>query len=134
MFAGRHGHLINAPAATAALIDDRLPLIDGEMNVVIEEGRITRFSKAVPAAEAHAQSLQLMKFGAEDSALLFETAAVLTAKKGLQMFPAHAYATIIERSTIFPVQAGDGFWHEIDTPEDLDRCARSYVERLGQVL
>ncbi|MCC5968294.1 MAG: phosphocholine cytidylyltransferase family protein [Natronohydrobacter sp.] len=126
------GHLTNAAPATAALIDDRLPLYDGEMNVVIEEGRITRFSKAVPAAEAHAQSLQLMKFGAEDSALLFERAAVLAATKDLQMFPAHAYATIIERSAIYPVQAGDGFWHEVDTPEDLGSCARSYVERLEQ--
>jgi choline kinase len=111
--------LLDHPAPTASLVDDRAALIDGEMNVVIRDGRIVEFSKEVPAARADALSLQITKFGARDSALLFDRVAQIVASGETGRFPAYAYDVILRGSSMMPAYHRAGLWFEIDTLDDL---------------
>ncbi len=114
--------LIESQSESAALIDKHVELVDGEMNVVIEEGRIIRFNKSVKASEADALSLQIVKIGAKDSKLLFERGSSLAKEGERQLFPADAYDTIFEKSIMAPIQREGGLWAEIDTLDDLESC------------
>ncbi len=120
--------LIKHPAQTAVLVDNRLPRSDGEMNVVVNDGMVAQISKAVPAEVSDAQSLQIIKFSAEDSSLLFLEAAKLGRTKNTQLFPANAYHSIISQSSMAAVQAEEGFWHEVDTLEDFENCERLFLQ------
>lgn len=119
--------LLRHPTKTSALVDRNAKLLDGEMNVAIKHGRITRFSKSVPAAEAQALSLQIVKFGAEESSFLFDQGAKRAASSNTQLFPASVYPDLIQASIIYPVQRSSGFWAEIDTPEDLENARSAYA-------
>jgi choline kinase len=117
--------LLDHPAPTASLVDDRAPLTDGEMNVVIRDDRIVEFSKEIPAARADALSLQITKFGAQDSALLFDRVAGIVAGGETGKFPAYAYDAILRRSSMVPAFHRHGRWFEIDTLDDPAFCAAS---------
>ena len=117
--------LLDEPAATASLIDSELELRDGEMNVVTRDRRIVAFGKDVPARDAHAQSLQITKFGAADSELLFGRTGELIAEGQTGRFPAFAYDVILARSSMTPVRRKGGIWFEIDTVDDLRSCEES---------
>lgn len=114
--------LLQFNAKTAALIDKNIELVDGEMNVVIENGVITGFNKSIKAKDADAQSLQLVKIGASDSELLFTRASILEKEGGTQLFPAYAFDVIFEKSVMLPIQRNDGLWAEIDTLDDIKYC------------
>lgn len=114
--------LLDHASPTASLVDSNLDFIDGEMNVVIRDERITEFSKKVSAADADAQSLQITKFGAQDGARLFARAEALVAGGDTKGFPALAYDGILRESAMTPVYRREGMWFEIDTLEDYDEA------------
>jgi choline kinase len=114
--------LLTADAPTASLVDDAAELEDGEMNIVVRDGRIAEFSKEVNADRAHALSLQITKFGADDSTLLFNRVAELLASGDTGHFPAYAYDVILHGSSMIPVLRRGGTWFEIDTLDDLARA------------
>lgn len=108
----------------AALVDRDAALRDGEMNVVIEDDRIVCFSKDVPAAAAHAESVQITKFDAAGAALVFARAAELIAAGEWQHFPAAAYTPLLEKRLLRPVDTGGAPCYEIDTVDDYEDCCR----------
>ena len=114
--------LVHCPAPCAALVDEQKARLDGEMNVEIDDNRITAFSKQVSAAEASAESAQITRFGARESTLLFNRIEALVERGEIQHFPAQAYDAVFAGSEMIPVYTR-GRWHfEIDTPEDHERC------------
>lgn len=120
--------IINSGKKTSALVDKNQILIDGEMNVKIKNGKITEFSKKILAKEAHALSLQITKFSAKDSLMLFEKINEVVEKKELDKFPAYAYDVIIKKSSLYPVYRKGGVWFEIDMPADLERAERELLK------
>ena len=111
----------------AALVDDRPPFVDGEMNVVIENGRIHRFSKEVKASEASGVSVQITKFGMDESVMLFDRIDQLIGAGFKNLFPAYAYDVIFQKSVMYPVMVDSQDWQEIDTPQDLEKCERIWL-------
>lgn len=120
--------IIRSNKKTSSLVDRNQILTDGEMNVVIKNGKITEFSKKIPAKKAHALSLQITKFGTKDSIMLFEKINDLIENKELDKFPAFAYETIIKNSALYPIYKNGGVWFEIDTPDDLEKAERELLE------
>ena len=118
--------LLSCISPTAALIDPNALIHDGEMNVVVEAGKIIRFSKEIPASEASAQSLQITKFGSEDSKRLFERISDLVGAGVVDKFPAYAYDVVLRASTMAPVVCGEGLWYEVDTVDDLHIARESF--------
>ena len=108
----------------AALVDDTSLLMDGEMNVVIENDRILRFSKGVKAYEASGVSVQVTRFGREESVILFDRIDQLLADGLDNLFPTSAYDAIFQQSVMSPVIVDPLDWQEIDTPQDLADCER----------
>lgn len=121
--------LLDHTSPTASLVDSNLDFIDGEMNVVIRDERITEFSKQVLAADADAQSLQITKFGADDGKRLFARAEELVAGGDTKGFPALAYDGILRESSMTPVYRREGMWFEIDTLEDYEEAGAFIASR-----
>ncbi|MCA9402379.1 MAG: phosphocholine cytidylyltransferase family protein [Candidatus Omnitrophica bacterium] len=124
------GRLVRTPGC-ASLVDTDKPLRDGEMNVVIRDGRIVRFSKDVPAAEAHAESVQITKFDTVAAPLLFARAGELIESGELTQFPAAAYTPLLERRLMQPVGTGGAPCFEIDTVADYETCCRDLAAGRG---
>jgi choline kinase len=114
--------VLDAPSPTALLVDSEVALIEGEMNVVVRDGKVIEIGKELPLNRANAQSLQLVKFGALDSKLLFERADALIESGETGRFPTYAYPAIFEGSAMAAIQRRGGVWFEIDTLDDLARC------------
>jgi L-glutamine-phosphate cytidylyltransferase len=114
--------LLDNAAPTALLVDAERELIEGEMNVVVQDGNVIEIGKEIPLARANAQSLQIVKFGAADSELLFERVEELVEAGETGRFPTYAYEAIFSRSRMAAVQHRSGTWFEIDTVEDLALC------------
>ena len=115
--------LLNDPRETATLVDSNVELQDGEMNVVVKENRVVEFSKEIPKESADALSLQITKFSAGDSNLLFKRAEELLSNgESATAFPAKAYDIILSKSSMYPVYRNGGKWYEIDTVDDLLYC------------
>jgi L-glutamine-phosphate cytidylyltransferase len=114
--------VLEHPAPTALLVDDRVALVEGEMNVVVRDGLVSAIGKDIPLSRATAQSLQIVKFGPADSQLLFERVRQLVEAGETRHYPTGAYAAIFERSRMVAVPHRGGTWFEIDTLDDLARC------------
>lgn len=119
--------LIDHRAQTALLVDDQKPLKDGEMNVVISGDRIVRIGKEIGAENAQAESAQVVKFGAGDSARLFDRVTELIKRGRKNGFPTMAYDVIFAQSRMVPVYTADCRWFEIDTLEDLAAAEKVFV-------
>lgn len=111
--------LISFPRKTAALIDTKKQLRDGEMNIVLREGRIVEFGKNIYARDADGESVQIVKFGSEDSHLLFGRIDQVISEGKVDKFPAFAYDIIFRESSMWPVYSEGKRWFEIDTLHDL---------------
>ena len=107
---------------TALLVDSRVALIEGEMNVVVADGLVVEIGKELPISRANAQSLQMVKFGAADTALLFERIGEFVESGDTNRYPTHAYQHIFDNSAMAAVQREGGVWYEIDTLDDLARA------------
>lgn len=118
--------LLDDVNSTAALVDDKMEIKDGEMNVIIKNKKIVEFSKKISKKIASAQSLQLTKFSAQDNKLLFIRAEeLLNTNERTTAFPAKAYDVIFNKSAMHPVFHTEGQWFEIDTVEDLSYCEKT---------
>jgi L-glutamine-phosphate cytidylyltransferase len=116
------GQVLDHPAPTALLVDDRVALVEGEMNVTVHEGRVVAIGKELTLEEATAQSLQIVKFGVADGRLLFARVEELVGSGQRNHFPTHAYAAIFDASRMVAIPRRGGTWFEIDTLDDLARC------------
>ncbi len=117
--------LINCSAPCAALIDDQKDFVDGEMNVVVRDEKISEFSKKVKAADADGESVQITKFGKREASLLFGRIEQVISAGETHHFPAFAYDAIFQKSEMKPVYVKSHWYYEIDTREDYENCVQS---------
>lgn len=122
--------LVNSPHACATLIDNQKTCVDGEMNVIVQNGCIRAFSKEINASEADGESVQISKFGQREASLLFGRMGQLISAGETQHFPAYAYDIIFSQSRMSPVYVGNHWHHEIDTREDYEKCTAA-MKNLG---
>lgn len=101
-------------------VDSRAALQAGEMNVVLDVGRVTAIGKHLNPAEAHAQSVQLVLFDAAGARLVGAEVERLVAADARGAFPTSAYGPLIAAGGLYSVEAGDLPWSEIDTLEDYE--------------
>ena len=114
--------VLGEPSPTALLVDGRVALIEGEMNVVVKDGLVVEIGKELPMSRANAQSLQIVKFGEPDSDLLFRRVREFVEAGDTHRYPTHAYPAIFDGSRMTAIQREGGVWFEIDTLDDLARC------------
>ena len=112
---------ISFPKKTAALIDTTKELLDGEMNIVLEEGKIVEFGKHISATDADGESAQIAKFNSKNSDLLFHRIGQVISEGKLDKFPAFAYDIIFQESSMWPFDTEGKRWFELDTADDLYR-------------
>lgn len=120
------------PRANACLVDGQRRWSATEYYVEVEQGRIVRYSRDVPAERAVAQSAQLVKIGAEDSAAFLDRLGALIAAGGERGFPNLAYDVLMAGTGLWPVYTAGLLWFEVDTPEDYARCLASLEEPLPE--
>jgi choline kinase len=117
--------LTESGADDAALVDPTSTLADEEMKVCVWNGFAIDFSKRMPRAEAHAENVGVLMFGAGGGRRLVAHIDALLAENGNE----NAWAPLAFRALAqeWPIRAieTDGLaWTEIDFPGDLDRaCA-----------
>ena len=113
--------IVKAKEKTAALIEIGRKAKTGEMNVIIENGVITEFSKSIKGDIASGESVQVTKFSVQDSFILFEEIEKIILGGNHKEFPAVAYKTLINKSGISPIYTEGLEWFEIDTIEDFEK-------------
>lgn len=125
--------LLDHPAPTALLVDDKVALIAGEMNVVVRDGLVVQIGKELSLEQANAQSLQMVKFSPADSDILFARVAEHVARGEVNRFPTYAYEAIFRASAMAAVPRDGGTWYEIDTVDDLARCEELLASQAASV-
>lgn len=93
--------------------------MEESMKVVVDEGRITAISKAIPEAEAYGCSIDVYKFGEEGAAAFYKRCCeYIEEKKDLKKWSEVALNDALA-DTAFKVCPLSGRWFEIDDLNDL---------------
>lgn len=111
-------------------VDSGVVLEAGEMNVVLDGGRVTAIGKHLDPEVADAQSAQLVRFDAAGARLVSAEVERLVAADDRNAFPTSAYGTLIESGGLHAVEVGDLPWSEIDSLQDYDRAESTVLPRL----
>ena len=115
---------------SACLIDPLRPWVDGEYHVEVQEGRVVRYGRDVPATRSVGESGQLVRVDARDSAAFLDRIAAIVRAGGEHEFPNRAYDVLMGGRGLWPVYSAGLPWWEIDTPEHYERCRADHA-RLG---
>lgn len=116
--------LAASPADLAVAVDARNGLGDEEMKVLVEDGRITRFSKQLDPARSAGESMGVERIDARLTPQLFAAIAATVARGQTDVYYEHVYDQLVQRDlTAQAVDVTDLPWTEIDTPEDLAYAA-----------
>jgi choline kinase len=125
------GRLIAAPVEDAVLVDTNSALADEEMKVRIWQGFAVDFSKELPASEAHAENLGVLKFGASGGRRLVAHIDALIAAGHERSWAPMAFRALAQEWPL-RVVAADGLpWTEIDFPADLERARDVVAPAIG---
>lgn len=122
------GKVIKERHPNALLVDFDKNLVDGEMNVQVRQGFVSRIGKDLPAIEANAESVQVCKFGGTATKRLREELVRRISLGDVNKFPPFIYGPVIEGERIKALAINGLPWHEIDTPEDYRRACRDLEE------
>lgn len=114
---------------TACLIDNVVAFRENEFHVLIKEGRIVRYSKEVSAEQSGGESAQLVKIGAQDSAVYLSRINEIVQNGGVQDYHISAYDVLIQKSNLWPIFTMGRRWFEIDTLEDYESSS-NYIDIL----
>jgi LicD family len=118
---------VAAPPQNGCLVDSQRPFTEGEYHVELEQGRVVRYSREVPAERSVGESGQLVKIGAASSAPFLDRVGEIIDGGGHQGFPNQAYDVLMSGDGFWPVYTAGLPWWEIDTPEDYARCQDTMV-------
>lgn len=102
----------------------RKKYFNGEMNIILRKNLIKKISKNIKNIESNAESAQLTYFIKKDSNILFKKINQLIYKKQLNLFPAYAYQTVIQKSKLNISFIKKKCWYEIDNKKDLAKLRK----------
>lgn len=115
--------LINDKCKNSLLVDFNKKLIDGEMNVIVDQnGMVKKISKKISASKASGESIQIVKFSKSAVNILFEECQKLIANGINDKFPAYVFEHIINKKKISAVNNENYPWVEIDYPQDYEQA------------
>jgi len=95
-----------------------------QTKVAIRDGRVLDLGKDMPNRAARGESLGMLKFDADGTKALFESAAALIEQGHKQSWVIEATRTACSTATIHGVNVAGLPWAEVDFPYDLDRARR----------
>lgn len=95
---------------------------EDDMRVVVSGGVVRRVAKGLPLHEARHRSLGVIASSSADGSLYLEALdRELRSGTGVQSFHHAVIDEIARTESVCAAEVGDGFWQEIDRPEDIDR-------------
>ena len=95
-----------------------------QTKVAIRDGRVLDLGKDMPNGAARGESLGILKFDADGTKALFESAEALIEQDHKQSWVIEATRTACSTATIHGVNVAGLPWAEVDFPYDLDRARR----------
>jgi len=121
---------IAAPrCALSAGVDSSRKLDAEAMKVVIEEGAIRRFGKAIPLAQSHGESIGIERLDASASETVFSGLQERVDAGVTDLYYEDVYSQLIEQGRL-AAQAAEvaGLrWTEVDTFEDLETARKLFA-------
>jgi L-glutamine-phosphate cytidylyltransferase len=111
------------------------PYGDEEMKVRIRAGRVMEMSKTLPADQAHAENLGVVKFGPESAPRLIEIMDSIVDAGGRRDWAPKAFSAFAAERPLWAIGTRGYPWIEIDFPEDYRRAVRDVlpaIEALGE--
>lgn len=124
--------LVEQKFPNAILVDFGKELLDGEMNVRLNKGFVTKIGKDIPARMADGESVQLCKFDKDSAVILKDEVVRLINNNNLDKFPAYAFKSVIDRTGIKAVDTKRNRWIEIDTPDDYREVCEEFAEIINR--
>jgi choline kinase len=119
--------LQTVPRENACLVDSVRPHRPGEYHIEVADGRVVRYSNALPPERSVGESAQLLRVGAGDSAAFLDRIAKLMSSNGSKGFPNQAYDVLMNGQGLWPVFTAGLPWWEIDAADDLSRCNAEHL-------
>jgi choline kinase len=123
--------LLGARSDNALLVDYRTagqpPFGDEEMKVKVRRGCVVDMSKDMDPAEADAENLGMVKFGADGAATLAAIMDRLIADGGARSWAPRAFAEFARVGSLHAIGTRGLPWIEIDFPEDYERAVRDVL-------
>jgi len=123
--------LLGARSENAVLVDYRSagepPFGDEEMKVKVRRGCVVGMSKDMDPAEADAENLGMVKFGAAGAAALAGIMDRLIADGGARSWAPRAFAEFASIAPLHAIGTRGLPWIEIDFPEDYERALREVL-------
>lgn len=114
-------------APTAVSVDNTKELGEEEMKVTVEQGRVTRISKALALNDASGEYIGLARFDQQDTpALAEELNTLIGAGQSGSWYEAAIGQFCTKRPLVAHTTQGQP-WTEIDTPEDLLKARREIL-------
>lgn len=120
--------LLQERSPNAILVDFRKEHLDGEMNVRVNKGFVTKIGKDIPANRADGESVQVCKFNKDSAVILRDEIVRLINNKNLDKFPAFVFKSVIDTNGIKAVDTKGNKWIEIDTPDDYEEACNQFRE------
>ncbi len=123
--------LLTAPAPCLLAVDDRKPLAEEEMKVVLDgDGRLREIAKSIDPARARGEYIGLARFDAPGALRLRAVLRDLERSGRTGEWYESAIQELAQGWEIRTCSTQGRAWIEIDTPEDL-RCAEGVAARLA---
>ncbi len=125
------GRLITAPVEDAVLVDRTSVMQEEEMKVRIWEGFAIDFGKDLPASQAHAENVGILKFGANGGRRLVDHLTALIGGGLVNAWAPRAFRALASAWPLRAIDTGGLPWTEIDFPEDLERARQVIAPAIG---
>jgi choline kinase len=95
---------------------------EDDMRVVVSGGVVRRVAKGLPLHEARHRSLGVIASSSPDGRVYLDALdQELRSGTGVQSFHHAVIDEIARTESVCAAEVGNGFWQEIDRPEDIDR-------------
>jgi L-glutamine-phosphate cytidylyltransferase len=125
------GRLVMAPVEDAVLVDRTSEMDEEEMKVKIWQGFAVDFGKDLPASDAHAENVGILKFGAEGGRRLVEHLDALIGGGLVNAWAPRAFRALASAWPLRAIDTAGLPWTEIDFPEDLARAREVIAPAIG---
>lgn len=111
--------LLHSPYPDALAVERRRRFDAEQMKIALEGDRVLKMSKTLPAKEAHAENLGVIKVSAAGAEVLFSRMEEILDNGGEKQFAPYAFNAIAPDYPLHAVPVDGLPWIEIDFVEDL---------------